>query len=150
MSVFQLGPILKARREELGLSQEDLADGICSVPTLSRIENGERMPTKNHFEMLMQSCSKRHLRNRYQYNSSTGSKSHNVIACSSVLMQLEVLMPAINVTETRIARINAHVFLVIVEHSFFSIYQNTKRNLHNRPCRNRKTYFSNYGMVFLH
>lgn len=54
MAVFQLGPILKARREELGLSQEDLADGICSVPTLSRIENGERLPTKNHFEMLMQ------------------------------------------------------------------------------------------------
>lgn len=54
MAVFQLGPILKARREELGLSQEDLADGICAVPTLSRIENGERMPTKNHFEMLMQ------------------------------------------------------------------------------------------------
>lgn len=54
MSVFQLGPILRNRREELGLSQEDLADGICAVPTLSRIENGERMPTKNHFEMLMQ------------------------------------------------------------------------------------------------
>ena len=54
MAVFQLGPILKARREALGLSQEDLADGICAVPTLSRIENGERMPTKNHFEMLMQ------------------------------------------------------------------------------------------------
>ena len=54
MAVFQLGPILKARREELGLSQEDLADGICAVPTLSRIENGDRMPTKNHFEMLMQ------------------------------------------------------------------------------------------------
>ena len=54
MAIFQLGPIIKARREELGLSQEDLADGICSVPTLSRIENGERMPTKNHFEMLMQ------------------------------------------------------------------------------------------------
>lgn len=54
MAVFQLGPIMKARREELGLSQEELADGICSVPTLSRIENGERMPTKNHFEMLMQ------------------------------------------------------------------------------------------------
>ena len=54
MAVFQLGPIIRNRREELGLSQEDLADGICSVPTLSRIENGERMPTKNHFEMLMQ------------------------------------------------------------------------------------------------
>lgn len=54
MAIFQLGPIIRNRRIELGLSQEDLADGICSVPTLSRIENGERMPTKNHFEMLMQ------------------------------------------------------------------------------------------------
>ena len=54
MAVFQLGPIIRNRRMELGLSQEDLADGICAVPTLSRIENGERMPTKNHFEMLMQ------------------------------------------------------------------------------------------------
>ncbi len=54
MAVFQLGPVIKNRREELGLTQEDLADGICSVPTLSRIENGERMPTKNHFEMLLQ------------------------------------------------------------------------------------------------
>lgn len=54
MAIFQFGPIIKTRREELGLTQEDLADGICSVPTLSRIENGERMPTKNHFEMLLQ------------------------------------------------------------------------------------------------
>lgn len=54
MATFQLGPIIRNRRMELGFSQEDLADGICSVPTLSRIENGERMPTKNHFEMLMQ------------------------------------------------------------------------------------------------
>lgn len=54
MAIFPLGSIIKKRREELGLTQEDLADGICSVPTLSRIENGERMPTKNHYEMLMQ------------------------------------------------------------------------------------------------
>lgn len=39
---------------ELGLSQEDLADGICAVTTLSRIENGERMPTQNHLEILLQ------------------------------------------------------------------------------------------------
>lgn len=38
----------------MGYTQEELADGICSVPTLSRIENGERMPTKEHFEMLLQ------------------------------------------------------------------------------------------------
>lgn len=54
MAIFQLGFMIKKRREELKLTQEDLADGICSVPTLSRIENGDRLPTKNHFEMLLQ------------------------------------------------------------------------------------------------
>ena len=54
MSYYPLGYIIKNRREELQLSQEDLAEGICSVSTLSRIENGERIPSKNHYEMLMQ------------------------------------------------------------------------------------------------
>ena len=54
MPIFQFGFMIKHRREELGYTQEDLADGICSVPTLSRIENGERMPTREHFEMLIQ------------------------------------------------------------------------------------------------
>lgn len=54
MSVFSLGSVIKNRRESLGITQEDLADGICAVPTLSRIENGERMPTKNNYELLFQ------------------------------------------------------------------------------------------------
>lgn len=54
MPIFQFGFMIKQRREELGYTQEDLADGICSVPTLSRIENGDRMPTREHFEMLIQ------------------------------------------------------------------------------------------------
>ena len=54
MSIYLFGPLIKQRREELGYTQEDLADGICSVPTLSRIENGERIPTKQHSEMLLQ------------------------------------------------------------------------------------------------
>lgn len=54
MSIFQFGSVIRMRREELSLTQEDLADGICAVTTLSRIENGERMPTQNHLEMLMQ------------------------------------------------------------------------------------------------
>ena len=41
MPIFQFGFMIKHRREELGYTQEDLADGICSVPTLSRIENGD-------------------------------------------------------------------------------------------------------------
>lgn len=54
MAVSQIGAIIRRRRIELGLSQEDLADGICAVTTLSRIENGERMPTQNHLEILLQ------------------------------------------------------------------------------------------------
>ena len=54
VAISQIGMIIRRRRIELGLSQEDLADGICAVTTLSRIENGERMPTQNHLEMLLQ------------------------------------------------------------------------------------------------
>lgn len=54
MPVFKFGAIIKSRREEMGYTQEALAEGICSIPTLSRIENGERMPSKEHFEMLIQ------------------------------------------------------------------------------------------------
>lgn len=54
MSFSKFGSIIKNRREEMGYTQEELADGICSVPTLSRIENGDRMPSKEHFEMLIQ------------------------------------------------------------------------------------------------
>ena len=53
MSIFLLGPLIKQRREALGFTQEELADGICSVSTLSRIENGERMPTQQHKEFLL-------------------------------------------------------------------------------------------------
>lgn len=54
MPIYKFGYIIKQRREDLGYTQEELADGICSVPTLSRIENGERLPTKDNFEMLLQ------------------------------------------------------------------------------------------------
>lgn len=54
MSIYYFGSIIKKRREQLQCTQEDLADGICSVPTLSRIENGERMPSKSNLEMLLQ------------------------------------------------------------------------------------------------
>ncbi len=54
MAVFELGLAIKARREQLNLSQEDLADGICAVATLSRIENGERLPTAEHGAQLLE------------------------------------------------------------------------------------------------
>lgn len=54
MGLSNIGNIIRWKRTLLGLSQEELADGICAVPTLSRIENGERMPTQNHLELLLQ------------------------------------------------------------------------------------------------
>lgn len=54
MPISKVGYLIKQRREELGFTQEELADGVCAVTTLSRIENGERLPTKNHYEKLYQ------------------------------------------------------------------------------------------------
>ena len=53
MAYYKLGPILRERRIVLGYTQEELADGICAVNTISRYENGERMPNKEHLEMLL-------------------------------------------------------------------------------------------------
>ncbi|MBP3729639.1 MAG: helix-turn-helix transcriptional regulator [Lachnospiraceae bacterium] len=38
MPISKVGYLIKRRREELGYTQEELADGICAVTTLSRIE----------------------------------------------------------------------------------------------------------------
>ncbi|MBQ9534678.1 MAG: helix-turn-helix transcriptional regulator [Clostridia bacterium] len=54
MPVYKLGLLIRARREMLGYTQEELAEGICSLPTMSRIENGERLPTKENAELLLQ------------------------------------------------------------------------------------------------
>lgn len=54
MAVLRIGDIIRRRREEAGYTQEELAAGICSVPTLSRIENGERIPLKTTLDFLLQ------------------------------------------------------------------------------------------------
>ena len=54
MAIFEIGYLIQKRRRELGISQEELADGICATPTLSRIENGTRKPTQANLEMILQ------------------------------------------------------------------------------------------------
>jgi len=44
MAVYNIGEYIKTRRKALGITQEDLANGICSVLTLSRIERGTQLP----------------------------------------------------------------------------------------------------------
>lgn len=54
MSVYNIGKFMKIRRTEMGITQLQLAEGICSVATLSRIENGENPPTQKHIRALLQ------------------------------------------------------------------------------------------------
>ncbi len=41
-------------RRNKGLTQEELAEGVCAVSTLSRIENGSMAPSREIFEVLME------------------------------------------------------------------------------------------------
>lgn len=62
--MYQIGEVIKRTRESLGLTQEALCDGICSVETLSRIENGRHVPGRSNFQALMErmgKCGERYL-----------------------------------------------------------------------------------------
>lgn len=48
-----LGEILRSLRKQAGLSQEKLADGICSSISISRIENGLQKPSGTVLEGLL-------------------------------------------------------------------------------------------------
>lgn len=64
MGVYLVGQVIKRTRESLGMTQEELSDGICSVETLSRIENGKRAPNRANFEALMErmgKCGKKYI-----------------------------------------------------------------------------------------
>ncbi len=58
MGVYQIGEVIKRTRESLGITQMDLCDGICSVETLSKIENGKRKPNRANFQALMERLGK--------------------------------------------------------------------------------------------
>ena len=48
-----LGEIIRSLRKKACLSQEELADGICSPVSISRIENGAQMPSGTVLEALL-------------------------------------------------------------------------------------------------
>ena len=49
-----IGEIIRDLRKRHELSQEELAEGICSVVSVSRIENGTQMPSQTILEKLLQ------------------------------------------------------------------------------------------------
>lgn len=44
MNNVKIGDLIKNRRLNLKVSQEDVCEGICAVSTLSKIENGTSVP----------------------------------------------------------------------------------------------------------
>lgn len=54
MSIYSTGEFIRFSRKSLNLSQEELCEGICSVQTLSRIENGRQRPGKEVYKQLME------------------------------------------------------------------------------------------------
>jgi transcriptional regulator with XRE-family HTH domain len=54
MGRYRLGDTVRMARKSLGITQEQLCEEICSVETLSRIENGSQTPTRDTYELLME------------------------------------------------------------------------------------------------
>lgn len=54
MALYNIGNFIRRKREELGITQEELSEGICSVTTLSRLENGEQTPRSSNVKALLQ------------------------------------------------------------------------------------------------
>lgn len=54
MGRYRLGDIMRMTRKSLSITQEQLCDSICSVETLSRIENGSQNPNRDTYELLME------------------------------------------------------------------------------------------------
>lgn len=54
MELYQVGKLLKEYRERRSITQEELSCGICSVVTLSNIENGKEVPNKRTVEYFFE------------------------------------------------------------------------------------------------
>ena len=54
MAFYLLGDCIREQRERLGVTQEELCEGICSVPTLSKIENGRQGMRLNQYIAIME------------------------------------------------------------------------------------------------
>jgi len=54
MQEIFLGEVIRQRRLELGLTQEELCEGICEPMTISRFENGKQTPARNRIKAILQ------------------------------------------------------------------------------------------------
>lgn len=54
METLSIGEIIRRRREEWGVSQELICEGLCTSMTLSRLENGQQTPSRDCVVTMLQ------------------------------------------------------------------------------------------------
>lgn len=63
MAYYSAGDVIRLNRIAVGMTQEELSEGICSVETLSRIENGHHKIKKETYQHLMERMNRMSERN---------------------------------------------------------------------------------------
>ena len=86
MEICFLGDAIKRRRLELGLTQEQLCEGICEPITISRLENGKQTPSRARLEALMERLDMP----QYQYYALLSKRELEVEALQREIIALNV------------------------------------------------------------
>ncbi|BCK00045.1 helix-turn-helix domain-containing protein [Anaerocolumna chitinilytica] len=163
MGIYRLGDIIRMTRKSLSITQEQLCDGICSVETLSRVENGRQIPGKDVYELLMERLGRSRERaysmlsisdycifekmklfsdyiERYDYF--RAEKVLNLLKRSlgDSIMDKQFLMRGENIINYRLNRISAEEFLQGLEKSILlTIPQYGKISLSDWPLNYQET-----------
>ena len=117
MEYYEIGGIIRDARLRHQMTQEELAFGICAVSTLSKIENGSRIPYARTFESLMSRMGepvglytsfwgkmdlrRRHLQRRMEAQLRIG----NVPQVEQLLQEYDKLSPDKTDMEIRVSRV---------------------------------------------
>ena len=150
-----LGEIIYRLRKKAGLTQEALADGICSPVSVSRIENGNQMPSGKVLEQLLErlGTGTYQLCNVYYENECQASLRHTLdeigtqvstgdfIGAKAALKQLSTeKMDIANLQHTRMLyvaiRMKEGTADEQIESDLESVLRLTKPNIDLTDCRN--------------
>lgn len=87
MPTYGMGNAIREMRMRLGYTQEELAYGICTTGTLSKIENGKAIVSKRVFEAL---CSKMPGMHHVWVSCDTKAEMERSRLCKKILLYLEL------------------------------------------------------------
>lgn len=87
MPTYGMGEAIREMRMRLGYTQEELAYGICTTGTLSKIENGRSIISKRVFEAL---CSKMPGIHHVWISCDTKAEMERSRLCKQILLYLEL------------------------------------------------------------